>query len=131
MVSGDYGDNLSYEYFMVPDSIFNQDHSASSTKYSCTADQPKDLLIPCLIEDATKDPYTVYCENKNDLVEAFKKYKNNSTSNFTIIYKCSGTSNDVFNDIKESYPACYSLSISLKTWKFSGYYEVGITLTKV
>ena len=131
VVSGDYGDNLSYEYFMVPDSIFNQDHSASSTKYSCTADQPKDLLIPCLIEDATKDPYTVYCENKNDLVEAFKKYKNNSTSNFTIIYKCSGTSNDAFNDIKESYPAGYSLSISLKTWKFSGYYEVGITLTKV
>ncbi len=131
VVSAGYGDNLSYEYFMVPDSVFELDHSASSTKYSCTAEQPTDLLIPYIIEEATSAPNTVYCENTTDLAAAFGKYKNNSTSVFTIIYKSSGTSSDVFDDIRRSYPAGYSLSISLKPWKFSGYYEVGITLTKV
>jgi len=42
--SGDSGDNLSYKYFLVPDSILDQDHFAESSKNSCTAPQPTEWL---------------------------------------------------------------------------------------
>lgn len=72
-------DNLTYSYFLKPDSIFNKDHIPSSTPPPCTA---TDYLY---IEQYYNIPYTIL-GTVNDIPSKFMEYFATGTRSLTIYF---------------------------------------------
>ena len=124
--SGDSGDNLSYKYFLVPDSILDQDHFAESSKNSCTAPQPTEWLTSLVInEEIQKHSDYALCTTDAELESAVKNFKSKGTNPFTLIWK---TDEVNCTKIFIAYGRDRGMSFSYKKWKFDGYYEVTTTL---
>ena len=126
----DGSDRLDYDYFLIPDSVMDQDHVADSTKYTCTTAQPTSRLTTALINDFKKQENSAYCSKKSEIGTAVNNFVSKNTLQFTLLYKTTGDANSVFSDVFEYCPAGYRMRASVSSWKLSGYYEVSVTLTK-
>lgn len=127
--------NLCYTYFLIPDSVINEDHVCDSEgaalHHTCTAEQPTSQLIPLAIsDDATQYGY-VYVNSTSEIKSQLQNMANTGTSSRTFIrYKeNSNESAVVQNDFFPYIPSGYGASASARTWKFADYYLVTITLS--
>ncbi len=122
------GNYLFYTYFLVPDSMINKNHTAESTKNSCTAAQPTDKLIPSLMEAEKADGSTVYrCETEAQLKSYLSGMSTTSTSTYKFIYKTNDISN-ISDIIRANRPSRYGASWQWMPWKIDGYWIVTVTI---
>ena len=126
-------DNLRYKYFLIPDSVNNNNHTADPGQQlnKCTAAQPIEQLVNDVIADdiANHENY-FYCGSRQELSSVTSSMVNKGILEFTIIYK-DGT----FSDAKDAMDvALYAeeeisnVSCSYMPWKFSGYTQMTLTL---
>ena len=126
------GNNLSYKYFLLPDSSF-KDHTpdASSTRYSCTTAQPTAKLTKYAIDaELAADKKCAYCESTSAMKTAMANFHNKGINSFRIIYKTSKTdTSQIFNDAFSCAPSGCGIRVSLINWKLDGYWELTVTLS--
>ena len=125
IMSDNYERTLNYTYFLVPDSILNQDHIAESFKNTCTTPQPNDWLIPLVVEEAQQESGYTVCTTDAELTSAVQKFKKNGVNPFTFIWK---TDTVDCNKIAQAYQPASAMSFSWKQWKFEGYWIITVTL---
>lgn len=125
-------DNLSYKYFLIPDSVINNDHTAQSAKNSCTAEQPLDKLIPLALETLMeKNENCCYCESDSDITDNVGALFNQGIMDIKVIYKSDESMNDALNNVMNNcikIKGIKGLGGQIKEWSFSGYYEVDVSL---
>ncbi len=131
IVSEDYGDNLSYKYFLVPDSVINQDHAAESTKNSCTSEQPVDLFIDDVIEEEKQAlPGVIFCSTDDEFGDAVFNMDVFKDGDYNIVFRTDHTTQELSELIGNNMPSgFYSLSMSFKSWKISGYSHIVLTVS--
>ncbi len=119
------GNNLYYNYFLIPDSVMNKDHVAQSTKNTCTAAQPVDKLISGLVELERKDcPKTYLCDTDTKFKLSIQSMSATVSQTYKFIYK-TDSSSKVFQMVQDNMPAGdYRLSLSSTEWKINGYFLV-------
>ena len=129
--------NLSYQYFLVPDSVFYANHTPdkSPKPVVCTASQPWDKIEPAIIENVKNEEETgnniYFCETGKDISQAYSKSIANKTDRFTIIYKTTETNyTQITATIRSNAPSNVRSSISVGKWKYDGYYTVNIIILK-
>ena len=124
------GDNLSYEFFLIPDRIIDANHFASSVKNTCTAEQPVDLLIPILVDETRALGVSVsYCANESEFAAAISDVPVNVDSSYKFIYKTDISISECLEQIGANLPAgSYRCGISYKGWMLSGHYEFTIVI---
>lgn len=130
VTDADYGDNLSYKYFLVPDSVLYADHVARSSAYSCNAPQPVSEFIDKVIEEEKQDnPNIILCNTDNEFKNVVSKINVRTTKTTDIIFKTDMTFNKIRSVAFENMPAgSYSMNYSYKSWKFEGYICFSITV---
>ncbi len=129
--AGYSGDNLSYKYFLIPDSQFYTDHQASSTKYTCTASQPVSRLVPIVLrEELSNNSDYAYGETDDDLKQAMQGFNDSGITKFTLIYKTDEKDNSaMLQRIFNNGPSGHGMKFSYRKWKFDGYWQITVTLT--
>lgn len=119
--------NIRYDYFMVPDSVLEQDHAPDNKPHDCTAEQPQDFIITIELERATQDENCAYAENARKLKNIMQDFADRGIDNFTVIYH--GTTDKVQDAVSYALPAGHGVSYGYMTWKFDGYSIIYIQLT--
>ena len=124
------GNFLNYTYFLVPDSVIDKNHTASSVKNSCTTAQPVEKLFPSLIQDEKADGSTVYrCDTEAQFKAAVASMSPTKTATYKFIYKTDNTSN-IFDLIRANRPnGYYSTNMAWIPWKLGGYVLVTVNIT--
>ena len=120
-------DNLSYDYFLIPDSVIQKDHIFDKDifRQNCITPQPFDKLIDeVLADDINSHKYWYYCENTNDVQKAARAASGDGMKTFTLIYP-----KNSMNDNEIMMAACraagyYGASCEYMDWKFDGYQQM-------
>ncbi len=130
MVSENYGDNLCYNYFLVPDSVIDKDHVAQSAKNACTAPQPTEKLIPVLLEEErSAAANTSLCESENELKTKVSQINVNFSNNFVMIVKTDLSQKEVLQIVDDNMPrGVYKYNYGARAWKLNGYIKVTIQI---
>lgn len=122
-------DNLSYEYFLIPDSVIRKDHAfdTDTERKSCTTAQPVDELIPEVLEDDLgSNEYWYYCEDTDEVAAAAEEVVAAGQSEFTVIYPNSTLkAGDVLNTAIQA--AKKGAGCNYTDWRFDGYTQMTIS----
>lgn len=134
VVSETYGDNLTYIYFMIPDSVIEIDHVAYSSKNTCTAAQPTERLYQILLAEEKKNcPNTlVYCEDETALAKAVHAINGDVSGTTTFICHTDLSNGKIFDIVKQNKPSTtvgYGIRMNAKGWKLKGYIYLNVILT--
>lgn len=132
IVSADYGDNLSYFYFLVPDTEFYTDHTAASAKNTCTEPQPVEIIKAAAYEaDSQSFENFELCENENEFINIFESLSITGSAEYTFALRTDKSDSELFPFIIQHRPSgYYGISFSVKNWKLRGYKEMTIRFTK-
>ena len=125
-------DNLSYQYFLIPDSVMNRDHVAGNgAKYNCTSPQPLDLFLNDVINDEISGHQNwCYCESESDLDTNLNAFIKKGIMEFTVIYKTTETDqNKIANTMFSHCKNIRTFNFRSIQWKFDGYYKITIKVT--
>lgn len=130
IVSADYGDNMRYVYFLIPDSELNKDHTPLSAKNACTAPQPTDKLLPVLLEEERRSiPTMTQCANDTEIQQAVASFNVKFNNTFVLICKTNSSNASLQKIITDNMPGgSYSYSYNIKDWKLSGYKKLTIKI---
>ncbi len=131
VTDSDYGDNLQYTYFMIPDSVIDLDHNAQSEKNSCTSPQPVDQFIENVIDEEKQAlPNVVFCNTQEEFESGVSAINIWEKTTHDFIIKTELSYNELVNLAKRNLPmGTYSWGASYKTWKLAGYVHFAITIS--
>lgn len=124
-------DNLTYRYFLIPDSVMNTNHSPASACNSCTTDQPAGELISMTLDEELRSHSDyAYCSTEAELKDSMQTFYDQGVKPFTLIYRTTQTDhNTIINTVAAQRPSGTGMNVSIIEWKFSGYYKITVTLT--
>ena len=126
--------NLSYDYFLIPDSIIEQDHfcdySSKLVRHKCTAPQPIDGIIDEEIDKelAAHSNY-IYADAATVQTEISKAVKSGIKDLYVIYYRPNSSQSAAANEILGKCPYGYQIGLSIMKWRFNDYYFVHLTFT--
>lgn len=126
-----YGDNLSYAYFLVPDSEFYTDHTANCAKNTCTAQQPVYALkkAACDADTVRYDNFRL-CESESEFRNVIANLNVSKSSEYVIAVRTDKTGSELFQLVKQYRPyGSYSIGASVRDWKLRGYKQITINIT--
>ncbi len=131
VVSANYGDNLMYTYFLIPDSVLNKNHTPSGTRNSCTTAQPVNWLLPLLkASESSQKPNFSFHDTETGLKQAVANVSATRTATYTMVLKTTKGQAELFEIVRSSLPSgSYGVSFNTRPWKLSGYKQLNLTIT--
>ncbi len=129
--SASYGDNLSYVFFLVPDSEFYTDHFAQTAKNTCTTSQPVYALKKAAYdEDSGKYAHFNIYETESEFKNAVGNMSVSRSTEYVMVVRSDKSSSELFQIVKQSRPSGnYSISLSARDWKLKGYKQITISIS--
>ena len=130
VVPDGYGDNRSYEYFLIPDSLMDLNHTAQSGKNTCSTPQPVDLLLPVLLKEEQRSiPTTTLYQNENEMKTAISNLNVKFSNTFVMLCKTTLSQQEIFDLVGDNLPqGNYRVSYGVKDWKLRDHLKVTIQI---
>ena len=125
--------NLTYRYFLIPDSLMNVDHFSDKNSegylHECTSEQPVQKIAESEIaKDTAENKNCIYADTST-LKSGIQSMYDKGVTEFDVIYYKPGTQRDnIGKDFFAYIPPGHGMSLRMSDWKLSDYYYVHVTI---